>query len=106
MISRVSSDISVPISRFEHGDAEKVFDEVAQTGIKVVMKDEEAACVLLSPQKYDELYDAVIDYELSIEAERRMRDAKDEDMVSFEQVLLENGITQEELDRADYVEIE
>ncbi len=80
--------------------------KVAQTGIKVVMKDEEATCVLLSPQKNDELYDAVIDYELSVEAERRMRDARDEDMVSFEQVLLENGITQEEIDLADDVQID
>ncbi len=106
MKNRVSSDISVPISRFEQGDAEKVFDEVAQTGIKVVMKDKEATCVLLSPQKYDELYDAVIDYELSIETERRMRDIKDEDMISFEQVLRKHGIAQEELELADDVEID
>ncbi len=62
--------------------------------------------MLLSSQKYDELYDSVIDYELSVEVERRMRDAKDENMVSFEQALLGNGITQEELDLSDDVDID
>ena len=40
----------VPVSRFNKGEAAKIFDEVAQTGIKIAVKNNKPACVLLSPK--------------------------------------------------------
>ena len=43
---------TVPISMFNRGLAGKIFDEVKQSGAKVVMKNNAAECVLLSPEEY------------------------------------------------------
>lgn len=43
----------VPISRFNKGEAAKIFDEVSRSGIKVVVRNNVPACVLLSPAKYE-----------------------------------------------------
>lgn len=40
---------TVPISLFNRGQAGKIFEEVRQSGAKVVMKNNTAECVLLSP---------------------------------------------------------
>ena len=40
---------TVPITQFNRGLAGKIFEEVKQTGAKVVMKNNMAECVLLSP---------------------------------------------------------
>lgn len=41
---------TVPISLFNRGLAGKIFNEVKQSGAKVVMKNNAAECVLLSPK--------------------------------------------------------
>ena len=43
---------TVPISLFNRGLAGKIFNEVKQSGAKVVMKNNAAECVLLSPEEY------------------------------------------------------
>ena len=50
---------TVPISLFNRGLAGKIFDEVKQSGAKVVMKNNAAECVLLSPEEYMNLIDEV-----------------------------------------------
>ncbi|HBN86090.1 MAG TPA: prevent-host-death protein, partial [Clostridiales bacterium] len=40
----------VPISRFNKGEANKIFDEVKQSGFKIVMKNNTPACILISPE--------------------------------------------------------
>ena len=37
----------VPITRFNKGEANKIFDEVETSGTKIVMKNNKPACVLL-----------------------------------------------------------
>jgi PHD/YefM family antitoxin component YafN of YafNO toxin-antitoxin module len=48
---------TIPISNFNRGLAGKIFEEVKQTGAKVVMKNNTAECVLLSPDEYVRLMD-------------------------------------------------
>ena len=43
---------TVPITQFNRGLAGKIFDEVKQCGAKVVMKNNTAECVLISPDEY------------------------------------------------------
>ena len=52
---------TVPISLFNRGQAGKIFEEVRKSGAKVVMKNNVAECVLLSPEEYVRLMDAVND---------------------------------------------
>ena len=43
----------VPISRFNKGEANKIFEEVRESGFKIVLKNNSPACVLLTPETYE-----------------------------------------------------
>lgn len=93
----------VPITRFNKGEASRIFEEVQAGGPKIVMKNNRPACVLMSPEKYESLMEMLSDYILQEEAERRL--AGSEETLSQNEVMKSLGITQAELDDAD-VEIE
>jgi PHD/YefM family antitoxin component YafN of YafNO toxin-antitoxin module len=54
---KVSSLVNsiVPISRFNRGEASKIFEEVSSDGYKVVVKNNKPSCILMSPKKIREL---------------------------------------------------
>lgn len=95
----------VPITRFNKGEANKIFDEVETSGTKIVMKNNKPACVLLSPAQFESLMEMLSDYLLYSEAEKRTASNKDEENISHEAMMKELGISQESLDEVD-VEIE
>ena len=95
----------VPITRFNKGEANKIFDEVETSGTKIVMKINKPACVLLSPAQYESLMEMLSDFLLYSEAEKRTASNKDEENISHEAMMKELGISQESLDEVD-VEIE
>jgi len=74
----------VPISRFNKGEANKIFEEVHETGFKIVLKNNTPACVLISPENYEQMLNIIEDYKLLVEAEKRMANAKDEDFIPVE----------------------
>lgn len=69
-------DKVVPISRFNKGEATKIFTEVKETGTKYVFKNNLPECVLLSPEMYDQMIENIIDMELYIEALERVNKAE------------------------------
>ncbi|RCX19977.1 antitoxin Phd_YefM of type II toxin-antitoxin system [Anaerobacterium chartisolvens] len=91
----------VPISRFNKGEANKIFEEVKETGFKIVLKNNTPACILLTPEVYDELMETVENYRLLVEAEKRIEKAKSEDFVSADEVMNELGIKSADLDNDD-----
>lgn len=95
----------VPITRFNKGEASKIFDEVESSGIKIVVKNNKPACVLLSPAQYENLMEMLSDAILLAEAEKRMAANDDSENISHEDLLAELGITEDELADVD-VEIE
>ena len=95
----------IPITRFNKGEANKIFDEVQRAGAKIVMKNNSPACVLLSPEQYESLMEMLSDYILLNEAETRMTNNNSQENLSHEEVMKEFGISQDELDGID-VEIE
>lgn len=95
----------VPITRFNKGEANKIFDEVQSSGTKIVMKNNRPACVLVSPEQYEALVEMLSDYSLFMEAEQRMAANHDEENIGQEEMMRSLGITQDELDSID-VEIE
>ena len=86
----------VPVSRFNRGEASKIFDEVEQTGLKIAIKNNKPACVLLSPQKYEEMIEVLENLHLLLEAEQRLTDGGP--YHSFENVLADNGMTLSDLE--------
>lgn len=97
---------TVPISLFNRGLAGKIFDEVKKSGAKVVMKNNAAECVLLSPEEYMRLIDEVNDARLLSLASARMAKAEPSAFIPAEQLYEEFGITQDALDAAGEAEIE
>jgi antitoxin StbD len=88
----------IPISRFNKGEANKIFDEVRETGFKIVLKNNTPACVLITPENYEEMLEIIEDYKLLIEAEQRTVNSKDEDFISTDIVMSELGINLKDLD--------
>jgi PHD/YefM family antitoxin component YafN of YafNO toxin-antitoxin module len=88
----------VPISRFNKGEANKIFEEVKETGFKIVLKNNSPVCVLLTPEAYEELLETVENYRLFIEAEKRMEKAKAEDFIPAGKALQELGIKDVDLE--------
>ncbi len=88
----------VPITRFNRGEANKIFDEVAENGFKIVVKNNKPACVLLSPERYDELMELLEDAVLSREAAARMSAADDGENMTQAELMKELGITDEDLE--------
>ncbi|WP_018086862.1 addiction module antitoxin [Desulfurispora thermophila] len=95
----------VPISRFNKGEANKIFEEVREAGFKIVLKNNTPACILLKPELYEQMLETIEEYRLLLEAERRMENAKPEDFIPQEKVLSELGINKADLDNTD-LEIE
>ena len=94
----------VPVSRFNKGEAAKIFDEVAKTGMKIAVKNNKPACVLLSLERYESLLEEIEDLELMLEAEKRI--AEGGSTHSFQEVMSKNGITEADLEGWEDVEIE
>ena len=95
----------IPITRFNRGEASRIFDEVASSGTKIVVKNNRPACVLMSPEQYTELMELLSDYILLDEAERRMAGFDAGKTVSQAEVMREFGLSQADLDGVD-VELE
>lgn len=95
----------VPITRFNRGEANRIFDEVEASGTKIVMKNNQPACVLMSPGQYEALMEMLSDYILLQEAEARMSAYDPAESRTQQEMMDELGITAEELADVD-VEIE
>ena len=95
----------VPITRFNKGEASKIFDEVQKNGTKIVVKNNHPACVLVSPDQYESLMEMLSDYLLLSEADKRMAENNDAENISHEEMMRRLGITRDELEGTD-VEIE
>lgn len=88
----------VPITRFNKGEANRIFDEVAFSGTKIVMKNNRPTCVLMSPEQYASLMEMVSDYLLQEEAETRMAHYNQSTSLSQEEMMRELGIAESDLD--------
>lgn len=97
---------TIPISQFNRGLAGQIFEDVKTHGAKVVMKNNVAECVLLSPEEYIRLMDEVNDTRLLIMASERLQRLDTSALIPEEQVWQELGLTQEDLDAAGEVELE
>lgn len=97
---------TVPISLFNRGYAGKIFEDVKSSGAKVVMKNNVAECVLLSPDAYARLMDELNDARLLALANERMAAYDPDSLISEEEMDRRLGITEEELNGMDEAELE
>lgn len=95
---------TVFISQFNKGQAKKIFAEVKQTGMKIVFKNNEPECVLLSPDKYIELMEEIenaLDYAMAIE-----RIESDSKIYSLDDIKDEFDVTEKDLDEVEDDEVD
>ena len=97
---------TIPITQFNRGMAGKIFAEVKEDGAKVVMKNNTAECVLLSPDEYLRLMDEINDARLLKAAIGRMEAYDPEKTVSEEEMESRLGIDISDLEGFAEVEIE
>ena len=95
----------IPITQFNRGQASRIFDRLRAESQLVVLKNNQPAAVILSPEEYNRLCEMETDYALLLEAVRRLS-ANTAPLASMEDVMKELGVTQEEIDAAEDVEIE
>jgi len=95
----------VPISRFNKGEASKIFAEVNDSGAKIVVKNNKPTCVLITPQKYEKMMETIENYYLFVEAEKRMKYAEETDFVSHKKIMKKFNINEDDLKDIE-VEIE
>ena len=97
---------TVPITQFNRGLAGKIFEDVKRSGAKVVMKNNAAECVLLSPEEYVRLMDEVNDARLLTVATDRMAHYDPSTLISEEEMNRRLGVTAADLADFDEVDIE
>ncbi|MCH5187716.1 MAG: type II toxin-antitoxin system Phd/YefM family antitoxin [Oscillospiraceae bacterium] len=97
---------TVPISMFNRGLAGKIFDEVKASGVKVVMKNNTAECVLLSPEEYTRIMEELENAALFREAEERMSALDRGKLISMEDIDREFGFTEEDISDLQGVDFE
>ena len=102
IIAAIQNTIS--ITQFNRGLAGKIFQEVKQSGAKVVMKNNTPECVLISPDEYVRLMDEVNDARLLALAVKRMENFNPNNTISEKQVMEEFGGSEEDL--SDFAEVE
>ena len=91
----------VPISRFNKGEANKIFYEVKTEGHKIVVKNNKPECVLIAPAEYEVIMETLENYYLLTQAEERVASSKKSDYVSQEQIMKEFNVKEEDLEDLD-----
>ena len=92
-------DSLVPISKFNQGGASKIFDEIKKKGYGVVVKNNTPACILVSPEKYQEMAEIIENYYLLQLAQER-NDASGE-TIPQTAILEKYHLTEDELDETE-----
>ena len=96
----------VSISQFSKGQAAQVFDRLRTEKQLIVLKNNAPAAVLLSPEQSERMTDMEENYRLLLLAQERLAKGGLERAVSQEQMMERLGVTQDEIDAAEDVELE
>ncbi|MCM1220998.1 MAG: type II toxin-antitoxin system Phd/YefM family antitoxin [Lachnospiraceae bacterium] len=96
----------VPISQFNKGQAAKIFDRLHSEKELIVLKNNQPSAIILSPEEYTRLTEIEEDYFLLLEANKRMEDNEDHKTISFDSVMSDLGISEDELSDMEDVNIE
>lgn len=97
---------TIPISMFNRGLAGKIFADVKTNGPKVVMKNNAAEVVLISPAEYIEMMNIINDYLLLSKAADRMSHYDQKTIISEEEMDKRLGISADDLENCEEVELE
>lgn len=92
---------TISISLFNDNTIDKIFEDVKATGAKVVMKDDLAECILISPKEYEELMEEINDARLLSLATKRLENYEPSKLIDGDDVFRNLGITDDDLKKLD-----
>ena len=96
----------VPISQFNKGQAAKIFDRLHSERELIVLKNNQPSAIILSLEEYTRLTEIEEDYVLMLEANKRMEDSRNNKTISFDSVMSNLGISEDELLDTEEIDIE
>lgn len=97
---------TIPISQFHKGMAAQIFSDVRKSGAKVVIKNNEPECVLMSPSDYMDFMEELADARLELLALKRIANGALDHTSTQKEVMESFGITEDDLAAMEEVEIE
>ena len=101
------TDVTVPVSAFREGKASEVFEEVRREGTRLVVGDDDSAvCIIMRPEDYVRMSGEFYDTKTMSVAEERFNHIDRSMLIPAEEVYKELGITQEDIDSWEDVELE
>ena len=98
-------DSLVPITKFNRGQASRIFDRLHNENQHIVLKNNQPEAIILSPSEFQRLSEIEEDYTLLLEATRRLKE-NSSSTSSREEVMSELNISEAELAAAGDVVIE
>lgn len=95
----------VPITQFNKGQASRIFDRLNTEKQLIVLKNNTPSAVIISPDEYIRLSEIAENYYLLTEAEERLKKSSGKTL-SFDEVIQNCGITEDDIASAEELEIE
>ena len=96
----------ISITQLNRGQAAKIFDRLRTERQLVVLKNNQPSAIILSPEEYARLSELEEDYNLLMESNDRLVNNAGNFSLDYNTVLNNLGITEEEVNKAEDVEIE
>ena len=96
----------IPISQFNKGQASKIFDRLHLEKELIVLKNNQPSAVILSPEEDTKLTEIEEDYFLLLEANKRKEENKDTKTLSFNSIISNLRISENELLETEDLDIE
>jgi PHD/YefM family antitoxin component YafN of YafNO toxin-antitoxin module len=99
-------DSLVSITQFNRGQASKIFDRLNKENQLVVLKNNQPAAIILSPAEFNRLSEIEEDYLLLLESVKRLEKNSNEKTISMKKVMEQQGITEDDLEGFEDINIE
>jgi len=96
----------VPVTQFNKGQAAKIFDRVKTERQLVVLKNNAPSAVILSTEEYERLTEIEENYYLLSIAESRLKNDGLSRAIDENEAMRRFGITSDDIENAEDVEIE
>lgn len=96
----------VSITQFNKGQASRIFDRLNTEKQLIVLKNNVPSAVIISPDEYIRLSEIAENHYLLLEAQERLKNNNGQKALSFDDVMQNYGISENDIENAEDLEIE
>ena len=95
----------VPITNFNRGQSSRIFERLQSENQLIVLKNNQATAVILSPSEFTRLSEIEENYNLLLETIKRLENSSNK-TIGMDELLKELGINKKDINSIDDAEIE